>query len=64
MSRGYNEKMNKHYPKWIRVVASILAAILIWPLVLILIVNIIWLAMTIGLISTIAYYLYNKSLEQ
>jgi len=40
---------------------SILAAILIWPIVILGIVTIIEIALTIGLISALAIWIYNGS---
>ena len=47
--------------KIMRVALSILAAILIWPIVLLIIVICIEFIMTLGLISIIAYSIYNAS---
>ena len=62
MSRGYSEKVNKHFPgrnilKWI---LSILAAIALWPFALMFIGLLIYGAMTIGLIGYMAKRIYDE----
>tara|TARA_R100001377_G_C3147853_1_gene95173 strand:+ start:152 stop:307 length:156 start_codon:yes stop_codon:yes gene_type:complete len=44
-----------------RIAFSIIAAILIWPIVLLGIVTIIEIALTIGLISALAIWIYKGS---
>ena len=44
-----------------RWISSILAAILIWPIVLTILITILELALTIGLISALAIWIYKGS---
>jgi hypothetical protein len=62
MSRGYSEKVKKHFPgrgilKWC---LSILAAIAIWPFMLMLVGIVIYIALSIGLIGYMAYRIHDE----
>ena len=62
MSRGYNEKVKKHFPgrgilKW---TLSILAAKALWPFMVMLIGLLLYSIASVGLIGYMAYRIHDE----